>query len=152
MPEFSSHPAGSFCWPELSTTDQKSATAFYRDLLGWTVNDQPMGPGEVYSMFELRGKSVAAAATMPPEERQHGVSPHWNSYVSVASADATVSQAQRLGTKVLAPPFCDATAEKTKELGGTVMVPPTDIERNLRFAVMQDPQGAMFGIVRVNRG
>src|SRR5437763_1422308 len=52
--DFTSHPSGTFSWPELSTTDQKGAVAFYRALFGWGLNDQPMGPGETYSMFTLR--------------------------------------------------------------------------------------------------
>lgn len=126
MAEFSSHKPGTFCWPELSTTDQKGATAFYRDLLGWTVNDQPMGPGEVYSMFEMRGKPVGAAYTMRDEERQAGAPPHWNSYVAVASADAAAAKAQELGGRVLAPAF--------------------DVMDVGRMAVVQDPTGAVFSV------
>ena len=37
MAEFTSHQPGTFCWPELATTDQKSAVAFYRALFGWDV-------------------------------------------------------------------------------------------------------------------
>src|SRR5207237_4149559 len=38
MAEVTSHPTGAFSWPELSTTDQKGAVAFYRALFGWDVN------------------------------------------------------------------------------------------------------------------
>ena len=84
MAEVTSHPPGTFSWPELATTDQKAAVSFYRALFGWDVNDQPMGPDETYSMFQLRGKEIGAAYTMRPEERQSGAPPHWNSYVTVA--------------------------------------------------------------------
>ena len=73
--------------PELATTDQKAGVAFYRALFGWDVNEQPIGPDETYSMFLMRGKEVAAAYTMRPEERQSGAPPHWNLYVTVANAD-----------------------------------------------------------------
>src|SRR5262245_29403377 len=105
MAEFTSHPPGTFCWPELATSDQKAGVAFYRGLFGWDLNDVPMGPDSSYSIFQMRGKDVAAAAGLQPEERQHGVPPHWNAYVSVASADDAVKKAQSLGGKVLAPPF-----------------------------------------------
>ncbi|PYR47153.1 MAG: VOC family protein, partial [Acidobacteria bacterium] len=52
MAEFSSHAPGTFSWVELSTTDQKGGVSFYRGLFGWEVNEQPMGPGETYSMFQ----------------------------------------------------------------------------------------------------
>jgi len=70
--EFSSHIPGTFSWVELATTNQKAGVAFYRALFGWDVNEQSIGPNEVYSMFLLRGKEVATAYSMRPEERQSG--------------------------------------------------------------------------------
>jgi predicted enzyme related to lactoylglutathione lyase len=124
--EFSSHTAGTFSWPELATTDQKGAVTFYRELFGWELNDQPMGPGETYSMFQMRGKPVGAAYNMRPEERQTGAPPHWNSYVTVASADDAVKKAESLGAKVFAPPF--------------------DVMDVGRMAILQDPTGAIFQV------
>jgi predicted enzyme related to lactoylglutathione lyase len=124
--EFSSHVPGTFSWVELATTDAKAGIAFYRALFGWDLNEQPIGPGEVYSMFLLRGKEVGAAYTMRPEERQSGAPPHWNLYVTVASVDDTVKQAEGLGAKVFAPPF--------------------DVMGAGRMAILQDPTGAVFQV------
>lgn len=124
MSEYSSTVPGTFCWPELATTDQKAAVAFYRGIFGWDVLDSPMGPGEVYSMFTLRGAEVGAACTLRPEQRQHGVPPHWGTYISVANADDSVARAKSLGATVLAPPF--------------------DVMDAGRMAVLQDPTGAIF--------
>jgi predicted enzyme related to lactoylglutathione lyase len=124
MAELTSHAPGTFSWPELATTDQKAGVAFYRALFGWDVNEQPIGPTEVYSMFQMRGKPVGAASSLRPEERQGGVPPHWNSYVTVANVDDTTKQAQSLGGKVFAPPF--------------------DVMDAGRMAVLQDPTGAVF--------
>jgi predicted enzyme related to lactoylglutathione lyase len=126
MAEYSSHVPGTFCWPELATTDQPAAVSFYRSLFGWDVNDVPIGPTGTYSMFQMRGKEVGAAYTMRPEERQHGAPPHWNAYVSVANTDETVNRAKELGAKVLAPAF--------------------DVMDSGRMAVLQDPTGAVFQI------
>jgi predicted enzyme related to lactoylglutathione lyase len=131
MVEFSSHAPGTFCWPELSTTDQKGAVAFYRALLGWDVTDQPIGPTETYSMFTLRGLEVAAAYTMRPEERQHGGPAHWNAYVSSSDVDESAKRAQELGGKVLAPPF--------------------DVMDAGRMAVLQDPTGAVISVWQPKR-
>src|SRR6185436_10078459 len=90
MADYSSHLPGTFCWPELATTDQKGAVAFYRSLFGWDVNEQPMGPTETYTIFQMRGKDVGAAYTMRAQEREHGAPPHWNAYVSVPDVDDTV--------------------------------------------------------------
>ncbi len=126
MPDYETLPQGTFCWPELATTDQKGAVSFYRGLFGWDVNEQPIGPTEMYSMFQMRGRNVAAAYSMRAEERQHGVPPHWNSYVSVASADEAVKHA--------------------KDLGATVIAPPFDVMDAGRMAFLQDPTGATFAV------
>lgn len=130
MAEFASHTPGTFSWPELATTDQKAAVAFYRGLFGWEINDQPMGPGETYSMLQMRGKPVAAAYTMP-RERKRDAPPHWNSYVTVASVDEAAKKAESLGAKVFAPPF--------------------DVMDAGRMAVLQDPTGAVFQVWQPNK-
>jgi predicted enzyme related to lactoylglutathione lyase len=129
--EFTSHVPGSFCWAELSTTDQKAAVAFYRDLFGWSVNDQPIGPDDVYSMLQLDGRDIGAAYTMRAEERQMGAPPHWNLYVAVANADETAARAQ--------------------ELGGTVLAPAFDVMDAGRMAIIQDPAGAIFEVWQPGR-
>ena len=127
MAEFSSpHAPGTFCWAELATTDQNAGIAFYRALLGWDVHQEPIGPDEVYSMFRMRGKEVAAAYNMRPEERQQGAPPHWNLYVAVASVDDTAKRAEGLGGKVLMPPF--------------------DVMDAGCMAVIQDPTGAVISL------
>lgn len=123
MPEFTLHTPGTFSWAELATTDRKAGVAFYRALFGWDVIDRPMGPDDVYSMFLLRGKEAAAAYSMRPEERQSGP-PHWNLYVTVADVDEMAKEAERLGAKVLGPPF--------------------DVFDAGRMAIVQDPTGAVF--------
>ena len=44
---------------------------------------------------------------------------------------------------------CDAAAAKVTELKGTVLLPPIDVPPG-RFAVVEDPQGAAFTIIRIN--
>ena len=126
MAEFTSHAAGTFSWPELATTDQKAAVAFYRALFGWDVSESPVGPTEVYSTFQMRGKPVGAAHTQRPEERDMHIPPHWNAYVTVADVDAAAKKVESLGAKVFAAPF--------------------DVMDYGRMAVLQDPAGAVFQI------
>jgi len=40
-----------------------------------------------------------------------------------------------------------ATAARATELGGTVIVAPTEIDGD-RFAILEDPQGAVFGVLQ----
>jgi len=42
----------------------------------------------------------------------------------------------------------DDIAKRTPELGGKVISPPMDIPQG-RFAVLADPQGAVFGVIRL---
>lgn len=126
MADVASHAPGTFSWPELATIDQKAGCAFYTALFGWELREEPMGPGETYSMFQMRGRPVAAAYTMRPEERQTGAPPHWNAYVTVANVDESARQAEALGAKIFAPPF--------------------DVMDAGRMAVLQDPTGAVFQI------
>ncbi len=124
MGERSEYAPGTFCWVDLSTTDQSAAKSFYSALFGWTAQDNPVGDGVAYSMMTVEGKPVAAIAPQPQSQRDAGVPALWNSYVSVADADATAARAQ--------------------ELGANVHVGPFDVMQVGRMAVIQDPQGAFF--------
>jgi hypothetical protein len=41
--------------------------------------------------------------------------------------------------------------QKTQELGGSVMMPTTDIPDTGCFAVLQDPQGALFNVIQMQQ-
>ena len=68
MTNINKHPAGSFCWIELHTTDQPAAKGFYGSLFGWEPQDMPMGPNDFYTIFKLQGRDAAAGCTLRPEE------------------------------------------------------------------------------------
>jgi predicted enzyme related to lactoylglutathione lyase len=131
MADCSSHAPGTFTWPELATTDQPAAVAFYRALFGWDVHEHPMGPTETYTLFRMRGVDVAAGTSLRPQDRKHGVPAHWNAYISVNSADESVARAKGLGATVLAPAF--------------------DVMDAGRMAVLQDPTGAVFQVWQANK-
>ena len=59
MTNIDRHPAGSFCWIELHTTDQAAAKTFYGSLFGWAAHDSPMGPNDYYTEFKLQGREAA---------------------------------------------------------------------------------------------
>lgn len=124
MGERTKYVSGTFCWADLTTTDQAAAKAFYANLLGWVAEDMPVGEGVFYSMMRKDGKDVAAIAPQPQAQRDAGAPPVWNNYVSVESADAAV--------------------ERAKELGANVHAPAFDVTEAGRMGVLQDPQGAYF--------
>jgi len=114
---------GTFVWDELMTTDVEGAKSFYKEVFGWTAKDMDMGE-MTYTIF-VRAGDVDAAGCM---ERPAGVEapPHWLPYI---------------GTKDV-----DATAAKAKKLGATIFRDGTDIPNMGRYAIIQDPIGAVFGI------
>ena len=124
MGERTTHAPGTFSWADVTTTDQEAAKAFYTGLFGWEAEDLPVGDGISYSMMRLDGKDVAAISPQPQQQREAGVPPMWNNYVTVASADEA--------------------AERAGQLGATVHAPPFDVMSAGRMAVVQDPQGAFF--------
>ena len=126
MPRIETHAPGSFCWIELATTDQPAAKRFYTSVFGWEVQDSPMGPDELYSMFTLDGRPAAAAYPLRAQERAQGVPPHWMLYVAVTSADEAVARAAALGGRTFGPAF--------------------DVMDYGRMAVLQDPAGAVFSV------
>lgn len=115
---------GTFCWPELATTDQTAAEQFYSKLFGWRADPVPMGPDMRYTIFKQGDRDAGAATTLMPEQLKQGVPPHWNSYVSVVNADET--------------------AKKVKELGGQILMEPMDVMDKGRMFVAMDPTGAVF--------
>ena len=86
------HLPGSFSWAELGTSDTKAAKNFYGGLFGWTPNDMPMGPDQVYTMLEIGGKPVGAMYALDKNMREMGIPPHWMLYVTVANADQTAAR------------------------------------------------------------
>ena len=119
--------AGTFAWNELNTRDVPAAKAFYTDVFGWKPNDLDMG-GMSYTEWKLGDKTVAGMMTMPdmvPAE----VPAHWLVYFAVDDTDASVS--------------------KAAELGAATLVPPTDIPPG-RFAVLADPDGAAFAVIKMS--
>jgi predicted enzyme related to lactoylglutathione lyase len=129
MPGFARHSEpGSVTWCELITDDAQRAGAFFGSVLGVQVSAEDMGDGgHPYVMFGPDGEHMAGIMQKTPEM---GQMPNvWGVYFEVADTDATVAQAQGLGANVLQP--------------------PTDIMPG-RFAMIADPQGAIFGIIKSN--
>ena len=113
---------GSFVWCELLTTDSAAAQDFYKKVVGW--KSAPFAPDGSYSVFNnSSGAGVAGVMTLPS---QTGAPPHWLMYIGTPSVDDTVV--------------------RVAQLGGRVLKQPDDIPNTGRFAIVQDPYGATFGI------
>jgi predicted enzyme related to lactoylglutathione lyase len=115
---------GRFSWNELLTTDPAAATEFYTQLFGWTTQAWPMGD---FDYTIVKAGESDAGGIMPIPEKAKGMPPSWGAYVTVEDVDATVAKAEKLG--------------------GKIIVPPTEIPTVGRFAVIQDPQGAVISAI-----
>jgi predicted enzyme related to lactoylglutathione lyase len=111
------------------TTDPKAAQTFYKEVVGWKTSK--MEGGEIEYDFWLAGDTpdsmIGGLMAMQPDAVKMGAPPAWLAYTEVPDADATVEQAVKLGAKVLMP-------AKTVAQAG-------------RFAILQDPQGAVFAVI-----
>jgi predicted enzyme related to lactoylglutathione lyase len=117
---------GTPCWNELVTVDPDSAGTFYAALLEWRCESHPMGTS-TYT-YCRRGETFAGG--MRPIDAVDGPAmPHWLLYFAVED--------------------CEATAAKAGSLGGRVRLPPTDVPEVGRFAVLQDPQAAVFAVIKL---
>lgn len=114
---------GTPVWYELSTSDVAAAQRFYEAVIGWKIADSGMA-GLDYRLASVDAAMVAGMLVPPME----GVPPWWAIYFAVED--------------------CDKAAAAIKAAGGQVHVPPTDIPGVGRFAIVTDPQGAAFGILK----
>lgn len=121
--------SGKFFWYELMTSDPKAAIAFYGDIVGWTA--QPFGgerTEDPYNVVSGSAGPMGGIMAIPAEAKDHGMMPWWGGYVG--SADV------------------DADAKRLTEAGGSVKRKPEDIPGVGRFAVMSDPGGALFMLLK----
>ena len=119
---------GAPCWSELATSDVEAAKTFYSGLFGWNLKtgsaDSPMPYTEIHAGD---GPPFGGMYPMPPQ--MQGVPPHWMPYFAVDDTDAFVT--------------------KATSNGASTIVPPTDIPDVGRFAVIRDPQGAVFAVIKI---
>jgi len=117
---------GTFAWNELMTRDVDGARRFYGQLFGWDV--APIdGAENGYQEIRVGGRSNGG---MLPWHAEMGEMPAaWSVYFAVRD--------------------CDEAVRKIQELGGDQLVPPTEVGAG-RFAVVADPQGAVFNVMAMN--
>jgi predicted enzyme related to lactoylglutathione lyase len=118
---------GRFCWYELMTTDNKAAEAFYGKVVGWRPQDMD-GPHGTYTILSAGEAPMGGLMTLPSEACAAGAKPGWSGYVAVDDVD-------------------DYAARVTSA-GGTVLRAPADIPGIARFAVVADPHGAVFNLIK----
>lgn len=116
---------GAFVWYELVTADPAAAEDFYSRVIGWTTADSGM-PDIRYTLAKVGDRPVAGMMGYPPD--MPDPQPAWLGYVHVDDVDAMTG--------------------RVKDLGGAIYREPADIPTVGRFAVVADPQGAVFMLFR----
>jgi len=117
----------SFVWNELMTTDTKKDGDFYSNVFGWGKDVKTFGPME-YTILMNGDRGNGGMLAITPE--MGNIPPNWLVYFAVDD--------------------CDAKVQKATELGATVMKPAEDIPGVGRFAILTDPQGAAFALIKTN--
>jgi predicted enzyme related to lactoylglutathione lyase len=117
-----------FFWYELMTTDMQVAVAFYTAVVGWRA--EAFGQGHHYTVMNAGDDGVGGVMPLPEEARQMGARPAWAGYIRSDDVDAETASLTRAG--------------------GTIKRAASDIPDVGRFAVVADPQGAMFMLLKPN--
>jgi hypothetical protein len=117
--------SGAIAWSELMTSDPVAAGAFFAQLFGLDVVTMPGTEGATYTMLQMGEQPVAGLLQITPEMGE--MPSNWMTYFQVEDIDAGVARAVELGG---ASPM-------------SVMDGP-----GLRFAIVSDPQSAVFGLMQ----
>ena len=119
-----------FIWYELVTSDADAAQRFYENLVGWSVAPAGGDPSANHGYRILTAPDEQGVGGMMNLPDGAPMKPCWLGYIGVDDVDAAVEQA--------------------KPAGASVHMPPTDIPGVGRFALLADPQGAPFYVMRGN--
>lgn len=119
------NPHGTPIWYEYHAADADRAQAFYERLFGWQVAPSGDVAGMDYRIVSTAG-GEGVAGLMP---RPHpDATPGWLFYVGVDDVDTAIATAQ--------------------DAGGTVLMPPVDMDGVGRMALLADPEGRPFYVMR----
>src|ERR1051325_8013747 len=117
---------GRFVWHELMTADPAAAQTFYKSVVGWET--QKWGDGSAdYTMWMAGATPVGGVLPLTEEAKSMGARPSWTAYVEVPNVDDTIAE--------------------TTTRGGSVIVPAQTVAEVGRFAILRDPQGAVFAVI-----
>jgi uncharacterized protein len=123
---------GDFIWYELLTKDANAAGDFYGKVVGWTSYASGQ-PGMDYRFFSSgdgtdNKDTIGGYMTITEEMEAGGSRPCWLGYIAVDDVDTRV-------TAITAA-------------GGTLYMPAMDLEGVGRMAMVADPQGAPFYLMK----
>ena len=121
------NPRGDYIWYELMTPDPEGSKAFYDAVVGWNIGKAE----EAYNGYRMIGTDGGFAGGVLPlnaEMQQHGARPTWLGYIHVTDVDQSI--------------------KSIEQAGGKALMPATDIPNVGRIAMVADPQGAPFYVMK----
>jgi len=119
---------GHLIWYELMTPDADASKVFYDSVVGWQIGE-PVAEFQGYRMIgRSDGGFAGGVLPLTEEMQQHGARPTWLGYVGADDTDAAVASIEQAGGKALMPAF--------------------DIPGVGRVAMVADPQGAPFYVMK----
>ena len=122
-----SHDPGRFVWYDLLTDDRAGVVRFYSGLLGWSF-EETADPR--YTLVTFKGVPIAGIIDVAG---LHDVDvSQWVASLSVADVDRAAAAVERAG--------------------GELHTEPRDVAERGRLAIVSDPQGALFALVRSSAG
>ena len=121
-------PRGDFIWYELITPDPEGAKAFYDAVVGWDISEGAPEFNGYRMIGRSDGKFAGGVLPLTDEMQQHGARPVWLGYIHVTDTDQAVAAIEKAGGKALMPAF--------------------DIPNVGRIAMVADPQGAPFYVMK----
>lgn len=122
------NPSGDFIWYELMTPDPDGSKAFYDAVAGWDIEPEPSGEMDYRMIRRSDGGNAGGVMRLTPDMEQHGAKPTWLGYISVDDVDASVAAIEQAGGKTYVAAF--------------------DIPAVGRIAMVADPQGAPFYVMK----
>jgi predicted enzyme related to lactoylglutathione lyase len=118
---------GSFVWHDLITDDVATVQEFYGPLLGWSFERATRPSGGPYTLIVSEdGRYVGGLLEVADPEGEGDYS-RWLGYLAV--------------------PNVDEGAQALVDAGGNIVAQPRDIGDVARAAAVQDPDGALVGLV-----
>jgi predicted enzyme related to lactoylglutathione lyase len=122
------NPSGEFIWYELMTPDPDGSKSFYDAVAGWDIEPEPSGEMDYRMIRRSDGGNAGGVMRLTPDMEQHGAKPTWLGYISVDDVDASVAAIEKAGGKTFVAAF--------------------DIPAVGRIAMVADPQGAPFYVMK----
>ena len=120
---------GTPIWYELMSKDPLAARRFYSDVVGWQIDEElPAGSTMDYRMISAGDGLIGGVLGLTDDMCKQGASPCWMMYIGVDDVDGCVAA--------------------ITSSGGAVLLPAFDIANVGRIAMVSDPQGAAFYVMR----